>query len=350
MLAPVSHVLPLTLIRRERFMPIAGKLLVRKGQKLSATDVIGEYKTRQDFFLVDVARALGISTDRADQYIQCEDGDLLETGDVIAGPVGFTRRIIRSPRNGVVVLTGGGQVLIEFEEQPLTCKAGLSGEVTELLADRGAVIETTGALIQGVWGNGQIDFGLLNVLASTPDHMLTEDQLDVSQRGVIVLAGHCADAETLRVAGQLPVRGLILGSLSANCKTLAEELSFPILVLEGFGRLAINPVAYKLLLSNERREVSLNCEMADSFNETRPEIVIPLPASGLLSQPVKADYLAAQQKVRVLCSQHARETGTLLQMKGLVTFSNGIQAQAAEILLESGEKAILPLANLEILG
>ncbi len=36
-------------------------------------------------------------------------------GDVIAGPVGIGRRVVRTPKSGTVVVAGGGQVLLELE-------------------------------------------------------------------------------------------------------------------------------------------------------------------------------------------------------------------------------------------
>lgn len=351
MLTLVSHILPLTLIRRERVLPMPGRILVRKGQKVNANEPVGEYKPHRDYSLVDVVRVLGVPVDRVDQYIQCEVGSKIAEGDVIAGPAGFTRKLIRSPKSGKVILTGGGQVLIEFDEQPEIIQAGFSGEITELLSDRGAVIETTGSLIQGVWGNGLIDSGPLVNLASSPTLELKLDQLDMSQRGSVLLAGFCRDTQVLDMAKQLPVRGLILGSMATSLKKMAEELPFPIILLEGFGQFAINASTYKLLCSHEQREVCLNAEKADRSKGTQPEIVIPLPASGTLSQPKAVEYLSQQQKVRVLHSLHARSTGVISRMKGKVTLPNGISTRAVEVRLDhNGEKIILPIENLEILA
>jgi len=42
MFAPVKCILPMTIVRRQRIMPVAGKVLVRAGQKVGATDTIAE--------------------------------------------------------------------------------------------------------------------------------------------------------------------------------------------------------------------------------------------------------------------------------------------------------------------
>ena len=68
LLAPVTHILPITMIRRERTMPVPGKVLVRAGQEVGPTDVIVESNLRPEHILLDVARGLGVSGERSDQY------------------------------------------------------------------------------------------------------------------------------------------------------------------------------------------------------------------------------------------------------------------------------------------
>lgn len=349
MLAPVTHYLPLTLIRRERLLPQPGKVLVREGQKVSATDAIAETVLFPDFLLLDVARSLQINAAKTDRYLKCQTGDQLAQGDVIAGPVGLANRIVRAPRDGKVVLSGEGQVLLETTGKVFQLKAGLSGNVVDLISDRGALIETTGALIQGVWGNGRIEAGVMSVLAKKPDMLLTIADLDVSLRGSIVLAGCCNDPEVLSMAEELPLRGLVFGSLAASLLPVAAKLSCPVLVIEGFGDHPINPVVFKLLSTSERREVALNAETWDRYTGTRPELVIPLPAPGNTTAPQENVVFELEKPVKVLRGALTSEIGLIVGLRGNVVFPGGLRTRAAEVRFENGKTQFVPLANLEII-
>jgi hypothetical protein len=348
MLAPVTHYLPLTLIRRERLLPQPGKVLVRAGQKVAATDAIAEASLFPDFLLLDVARSLQLSAGKTEQYLQCHVGDQLAQGDVIAGPVGLGNRIVRAPRDGKVVLLGEGQVLLETTGKLFQLKAAIPGNVVELIDDRGALIETTGALIQGVWGNGRIDAGVMSVLAKKPDMLLTIADLDVSLRGSIVLAGYCNDPEVLGMAEELPLRGLVFGSLAASLLPKAAKLTLPVLVIEGFGDHPLNPMVFKLLSTSERREVALNAEVWDRYSGARPELVIPLPAPGSTTAPQDTILFEVEKPVRVLRGLHAGELGLIVSLKSSVVFPGGLRSRAAEVRFDNGKTLFLPLANLEI--
>lgn len=209
MQAPITHILPAAAIRRERLMTAGGRIIARRGQQVNPADIVAEAILRPEHLLLDIARGLGLAPKDADHYIQRRAGDEVGEGDVIAGPVGIGRRVVRTPKSGTVVIAGGGQVLLELEGEFSELKAGYSGLVADILGDRGVVIESVGSLIQGVWGNGKINFGLLNILAHAPDELVTPSMMEVKLRGSVVMAGYCEDEKVLISAEDLPVRGMI---------------------------------------------------------------------------------------------------------------------------------------------
>lgn len=351
MLAPLIHILPLTTIRRQRLLPVPGRVVVRLDQKVSPVDVIAEANFGQEHALLDVARTLGITTEKAHKLIQCKVGDRITKGQVVAHQSGLVAQVLRAPRAGRVVVIGDGRILLEIGEGGYELHAGMPGTVTRLITDRGAEITTHGALVQGVWGNGRVDIGLMLSLLSTPDQTLVAENLDVSLRGSILLAGFCEDTVVLQTAAELPIRGLILGSMAPGLIPLALQVRYPVLVIDGFGRRQMNSAAFKLLTTSVKREVALNTEAYNRYTGIRPEAIIPLPVSQEPAPPSEAEVFARGQNVCLRRMPRMGEIGTIVDvLPAAATFPSGLRAPAGEIRLENGEQVVLPLANLEVIG
>lgn len=351
MLAPLVHVLPLTTIVRERVLPVSGKVLARLNQKVSPTDVVAEAAWSREHILIDVASALRLSIPATDRLLRCKVGDELPASAEIAIGKGLFPRTVRTPKEGRVVAAGGGQVLLETGDVNIQLRAGLPGNVVEIIPDHGVVIKTAGALIQGVWGNGRIETGQLVNLAEKPDSVLTAAQLDVSMRGNIILSGLCKDAETLQAAAEIQVRGLVLSSLFPSLLPLASKLRFPIVVTDGFGSLPMNSAAYRLLTTNAKREVTLNAEAYDRYTGSRPEVIIPLPITSEPAMPRDVEAFAPGQTVRMRRPPSMGAIGTIVTLRaGQTLLTSGLRASCADVKMETGETVIVPLVNMEVVG
>ena len=350
MVANVARIHPFTIIQRERILPVPGRVLVKKGQQVSATDVVAETTLFPQCMILDVAKALGVPTKNSDKYIKCKEDMQVAEGDILAGPVGFAKRVLRAPKDGKIILTLDGQIFIEIANAPYEVKAGLPGVVKELMDERGVVIETCGALVQGVWGNGSIDFGLLSVVSSDAKDVLAAHQLTVSLKGAVILAGQCNDLETLNAAASLPVRGMILSSLPPELIPEAQQMPFPIIAIDGVGNIPMNSAAHKLLASNDKREVNINAEPWNHASGDRPEVVIPLPAAENMPNPHPSIDYEAGQLVKIVRAPYTGKVGKLVRIRpGMTTFQSGVNGVAGEIQLEDGVQAIVPLVNLEVL-
>ncbi|HWQ45471.1 MAG TPA: hypothetical protein VN376_01320 [Longilinea sp.] len=349
MLAPVTHVIPLTTVRRARLLPTLGRVTVRADQKVNATDqvAIGSHSSRH--LLMDVRKALGVPrSEKLDQFVDRKAGDHLQRGDIIAQTGGMFSRILRAPEDGDIISITNGQVLFEIGSSPFVLRAGISGTITQIFADRGVVIESAGALIQGAWGNGLIDQGVLTVITKAPDAELVRGAVDVSQRGGVVAFGTCQTEDSLKSIGEINLHGLILGSMAANLIPVALNLTFPVILLDGFGSHGMNAVAHKLLSSNEKRDICINTIEWNTFTGERPEIFIPLPA-GAEEQQENVEFKVGQ-KVRVLMPPYAGQTGTILKIRpGMTSFITRIKAAAADVRLENQEEILMPLANMDVL-
>lgn len=249
------------------------------------------------------------------------------------------------------MVAGGGQVLMEVGEARIELRAGLPGVVTRIIPERGVVIRTVGALIQGTWGNGRVENGLMTSLIEKEDDLLTADRLDVSLRGSVILGGHVRDLETLRTAAEMPVRGLIISSLNSSLIQPAMQMKYPILVLDGFGAMPMNSAAFKLLPTHNKNEVTVNAEFPDRYSGGRPEVVIPKQVENEPDEPEDFVPFAVGQKVRLRRSPHAGMIGSITDLReGFSKLPSGLRAPAAEVKLENGDAALVPLVNLEVVG
>jgi len=349
MLAPVTHILSYTSIRRERLLPVPGRVLVRKGQIISATDVIAEGNLNPKHLILDIVRGLGLPIEKAEGQIHCQVGSNIIAGDVLAGPVGLTRRVVRTPVNGQVALIHDGRIFIQIEGQDFQLQAGLPGEVQELIPDRGVIIQATGALLQGVWGNGQIQTGSLRLRISSPEQELDAEMLDDAVRECVIVGGFCRDDKVISDATKLPVRGMVLASIPVDLISQAIKAPFPLIVVEGFGKRAMNSVAFDLLAKYENQEVSVNAETWDRYRGVRPEMVIPLTTATIPPGPCETTTFTPGQTVRITQLLEVGRIGSLVSLVGLVSLPDGQRAQAAKIRLDAETEIMVPLSNLEVI-
>ncbi len=289
MFANKKHILALTKIKRTRTFPTTGQVNVRVGQKVSAHDPIGEYIDEQEYTLLNIRKLLNLNKKQdARQLVKYKVGDILQKDDLIAESGGLFSKTIRAPYQSEVLLINSSQILLRNVSEPVHLLAGVNGVVVELLPGRGVIIETNGALIQGVWGNQNIQSGLLIPIFDSPEHILKISDLDVSYRGSIVAAGYCDDINILKYANELPLKGLILSSLHPDLTAFAEHSNVALIVTDGFGMTPMNSRTYELLTTNAKRDTCLNAEY-DLLQRKIPEIIIPLPADGRLPNDL-AEY------------------------------------------------------------
>ncbi|MEK6587814.1 MAG: hypothetical protein AABY97_03115 [Chloroflexota bacterium] len=350
-LPTMRHVLPLTTIRLERKLPGPGTVTVRIREKVQPADVVAEVQPPTKHYFLDLAAGLGTSEAEVSRYMRVELGSNVEAGQVIAGPVGIARRTMRAPANGRLLTLSRGRALFEASEEPYQIHAGVSGVVVASDGTSSLTIETTGALIQGAWGNGRRGWGVMRVIGQGPSDRLLTDQLDINLRGAVLLAGVCDNAAPLHQATELAVRGLVLGSMTAELIPIALRVAYPILLMEGFGTAPMNRVAYELLNSNAGREASLEATLREPYGRQMPEVIIPLPTSSRISSPERVIQFAPGVRVRCMRAPH---TGAVGKIRHLIpkaeAFPSGIFARSALVDLEEIGSVPVPLSNLEVLA
>jgi hypothetical protein len=345
-----THVSLLVVIRRARMLPARGSISARVNQKVSPSDVLGRTTLAPKHFLFDIAHGLGLPPAKADRYLRRELDEKVAGGDILAGPVGWVRRVVRAPEEGRVVLQGDGRLLYEGLGESFELRAGLPGTVIGMEPDLGVTIETVGALVEGIWGNGRQEFGSLRMGTPGSSNMLAAGDLNMDMRGAIAVAGRLEDPNIFRALAALPARGVIAGSMPAALIPAAEACELPVILTEGFGKVPMNSAIFELFATNVGREASLNAQQTDPWKGLRPEVIIPLPAVGSADVPAEAVQLVVGRRVRILRAPYAGREGSVVSIpEGLLPLPNGMRTVCAEVELGDTGLVRVPIANLDIL-
>lgn len=350
MVAPITYIQPLTTLRRRRHLPVDGNVTVSLGEGVRSGDVIARSNLYTKHLMLDAGRALGLPPERVAKLLQRNVGDEVDQGAIIAGRRGFASRQLRAPAAGQIAAISEGQILLQISDESALLYARVPGHVIDIDPGRGATIECVCAWAQGVWGNGRFGDGILQMVADSPAHQLTADQIDMSLRGSILIAGHCAQRQALDLAAQVPIRGLILGSLATRLIPLAEKMPYPIILVEGFGEIPVNQDAYKLFTNHNGADATVNAQRSDPFRGERSEVIIPLEDAGRPPQPVAVQTFRLGQNVRVLAGKYKGAVGEISDLIASTVFESGLRAPTGDVTLVGGGRIRVPLANLELLG
>lgn len=347
MLAPITYIQPLITLRRVRRLPVEGQVQVGLGDRVRATDVVARSGLYTQHLMLDAARALGVPASRVEKLIQRSVGESVEEGAIIAGSRSLGSRQLRAPAAGEIAAISEGQILLRVSGESAEVQARVPGQVIDINPGHSVTIETICAWVQCMWGNGRNGEGNLQFV--TKDD-LTADQIDMSLRGAILIAGHCSQRQALELAGQVPIRGLILGSLATRLLPIAERMQYPLVLIEGFGRLPINPDAAKLLEMHNGAAAALNAQANDPLQGERPEVIIPIQDAGRPPQPVEMQSFRIGQTVRILCGPQKSQLGEITGLLPNLIYESGLRGPAAEVTLAGSGRARVPLANLELMG
>jgi hypothetical protein len=250
-------------------------------------------------------------------------------------------------------------MVLDLDGPPFDLNALYRGAVVSLTPRLGAVIEGQGALIQGAWGSGREGYGVLKVVAKTPEDILQAESLDVDARGMILVGGAGVTEEALRHAESLQAQGIIVGGLEARLLELAKKMELPIIVTEGFGHVPISQPIFELLSQCNGQDAAVNSATRMRGGALRPEIFIPLVSSRLSERgaPRELTSLSVQpgSKVRVIREPYLGRTGRLPQ-ELLIKWSSdesGARQPSVEVELDDARgtaRAIIPWTNLELIG
>jgi hypothetical protein len=340
------------IIRRARMLPddaYETRVDVAIGARVGLKDVVARGYSPAPFTLVDGAAFFGLRrpSDLA-LYMVVGEGDYVDRGELVAQK---QRRRLLSPAAARVVTVDGGLIVLQQASGVLELEAGLNGQIVEVRRDRGVVIETIGALLQGVWGNGKRVVSTLRFEPPGGLEAVQSDELDFDYRGAILITTQTLTAGGLAAMRDQGFAGLIAPSLEPRQLDQALAAPGPVLLTEGFGSMRMSPPVAQFLETVAGRQGTL--EAADPGDlSARPEVIINVPLSSERpSAPLTNLSLQMGMLVRVARADGASVFGNVIAVpRDPMTLENGLRTECAQIELVTGERIFVPLENLEIPG
>ena len=324
------------------------------GQEVDPTDVIARAGRPRHLLVVDLTKKLQVTATEANRLALKTPGEPIQQGEPVAERRSgwFGNRRIMSPVDGRVLDVTAGRMIIQPNPELYEMRAMMTGTVSSILLNIGAIIETPGAMIQGVWGSGKEGYGALKLGVSDPAETLKGTQLEIGFHGAILVCGATLDLELLERAQELQVRGLIVGAIPPELQSAVQRQILPVVATEGLGRIPIAASLFNLLKTNEGRETMLFANAGGRWTATRPEILIPLPASTQPELPPKPGIAPARgQRVRILREPYHGTIGIIKRLHNEPKIlDNGARHAGADVTMDDGTVLFVPYVNLDFIG
>lgn len=358
-----------TLVRKERRLPIAGRVQVRKGARVAANDIVAQAELPGPVATVNVVNQLGIAASEIHNFMLKKEGESVKTDEVIAETrpfLKFLKSVAQAPIDGTIetVSTITGQVIVRAAPQPVDLRAYIDGTVVEVREREGVVVETEGAFIQGILGVGGEVCGEIVLAGKGREVAIAPDDLTESMAGKIVVAGSFIGSDVFARATEVGLAALICGGFNdidlrkllgrdlGVAITGHEEISPILIITEGFGRIPIAKATYELLAAHVGLRASASGATQIRAGVLRPEIIIP--ASGAarvahehrgISEPAG---LMEGSRIRIIREPYFGILGRVKSLPhALAAVESEAKVRVVEIACDDGRTAIVPRSNVE---
>jgi hypothetical protein len=354
-------------VRKERLLPIAGQVLVAKGARVQAEDVVARAELPGDVATVNVVNLLGITPAEVQQYMLKREGDAVERDEPIAETrpwLKWFKSVVRSPVAGTLESVSAitGQVLVRMAPRPVELTAYLDGTVAEVIEREGVVVETHGAFVQGIFGVGGEVYGELAMAVNRADAGIGPGDLGAEFADKIVVAGKLVTSDVYERASALGVAALVCGGFhDGDLRRLLgydlgvaitghEDIQPILIVTEGFGPMAMAEATFDLLRSHAGQRASANGATQIRAGVLRPEIIIPTQAAA--SAPAVAEIamvgLTQGSRVRIIREPDFGRIGNVTALpSAAVQIETESHVRVAEVQFPDGTTVTVPRANLE---
>ncbi len=357
-------------MRKQRRLPLAGEVLVKKGDKVKALDVVARTFLPGNVETVNVANKLGMPPEDIPKYMLLEKGAKVEEGQVIARMkqlFGLFTSKAASPVKGAVETVSDvtGQVIIREPPMEVSVTAYVDGEVVEVIGDEGVDVECVGTFVQGIFGIGGEAHGEMKTVASGPGDVLAPEDIGPECEGKVILGGSLATAAALKKAIEVGAVGVIAGGFHDRdlrnflgfdlgvAITGHETLGVTLVVTEGFGEMPMAQATFELLASREGMLASVNGATQIRAGVIRPEIIIPRAGKVMAKVGVEEgdeSNLEVGSRVRTIREPYFGKLGEVTSLPvELQILDSEAKVRVLGVKFDDGGEDVIPRANVELI-
>jgi hypothetical protein len=357
-------------IRKERKLPLWGDVLVNKGDRVNAEDVVARALLPGPVHPKNLAGELGIPPSELKNALIVKKGESIKKGQVIARArvfFGLFKVEATSPIDGYLEdyseITG--QVILRENPIPVEVLAYLDGVVEEVIPKEGVIIRTVAALVQGIFGVGGEKIGTLKVAVDSPYDILKSDRINENLKGAIVVGGRTADIDAINKAAEVGIKALVLGSVDDGVLrefvgydigvaiTGNENVPFTLIITEGFGDLPMAERTFNLFKKFEGLKASANGATQIRAGVQRPEVIIfrkDVDPFEEVEDKLESGHLDIGTTVRIIRDPYFGEIGTVIDLPNEpIVIETESKVRVLKVRLMDGREVVIPRANVELI-
>ncbi|MDK3156962.1 hypothetical protein QPK87_10275 [Kamptonema cortianum] len=317
---------------------------------------------------IRLAEKLGVEAKEAPEMTSLKEGDALEVGQLIAetkGFFGFFKQQVLSEYTGTIesISEVTGNILLREPSIPIDMAAYVAGEIVDVMPEEGAVVQTRGAMVQGIFGIGGEVNGTIRLAVGAPSDPLEASHIQDTDAGMILIGGSGVTLEALQRANEVGVFGIVVGAVrDVDLTTLLgydigvaitgqEEVTTTLVVTEGFGQLDMANRTFELLKSLQGMKASMNGATQIRAGVIRPELIAPIPhRQEEQVPPHQESILEVGTPIRVIREPYFGMLGKVTGLPAqLQTVESGAEVRVLEAKLDDGQEVSVPRANVEII-
>jgi hypothetical protein len=366
---PGLRVAESTLITKDRILPLRGEVTVSKGQHLEAEEIVARTELPGNVTPLNAANMLGCLPEEVKGVLIVKEGEKIEKDQVIAVSKSFFGLFsskLKSPITGSleVVSDVTGQLILRDPPIPVEVDAYLEGRVTEIFEGEGVELQAQGSFIQGIFGIGGETYGHIQMCCTSADEILDADKIPEKAEKRILVGGSLITLDAVKKAIKSGASAIVVGGFdSIDLRKLlgyeqgvaitgGEQIGLSLILTEGFGKISMAHRTFDLLKKNDGQKASCSGATQIRAGVMRPEIIITKKDVAAHVEEVKViAALEIGAVVRIIREPHFGDIGKVTALPPeLTALETEAKVRVLEVQLEeTGEKVILPRANIEMI-